>query len=441
MSELPNGWASTALGSVSDLIMGQSPPGEFTNNEGQGLPLLGGAADYAGETLSASRFTSTPTKVCNPGDIILCIRATIGRTAFADRRYCLGRGVAGVRSYVEATWLRHKLRESANRLDAAGVGTTFRQIDKRTLEDWPILLPPLPEQRRIVAKIDSLSAKSGRARDHLDHLPRLVEKYKQALLTAAFRGELTREWRKVHRCENYRRTRLAELLSVPVRNGLSVRGSDRPPGVRALRLSALRGGSVDLSDIRYLPITEEHAARFQLAADDVLVSRGNGTKAFVGLAAIVGTVQETTIFPDTAFRLRFKRELARPSWISRIWNASPIRQQIEAFAKTTAGIWKIAQYDLDKIDLLLPHPLEQDEIVRRIEFSFKWIDRLASEAKSARKLVDHLDQAVLAKAFRGELVPQDPSDEPASVLLERIRAARTEPQRSSGGRGRASRTA
>jgi type I restriction enzyme S subunit len=74
--------------------------------------------------------------------------------------------------------------------------------------------------------------------------------------------------------------------------------------------------------------------------------------------------------------------------------------------------------------LLRPCVDEQHEIVRRIEIAFAWIDRLASEATSARKLIDHLDQAVLAKAFRGELVPQDPNDEPASVLLERIRAER-----------------
>ncbi len=64
-------------------------------------------------------------------------------------------------------------------------------------------------------------------------------------------------------------------------------------------------------------------------------------------------------------------------------------------------------------------------MVRRIESAFTWIDRLVKEATSARKLIDHLDQAVLAKAFRGELVPQDPNDEPASALLEWIRAERT----------------
>jgi type I restriction enzyme S subunit len=84
----------------------------------------------------------------------------------------------------------------------------------------------------------------------------------------------------------------------------------------------------------------------------------------------------------------------------------------------------LSQSALKSIELPWPSPEERKEIVRRIEAAFAWIDRLAAEATSARKLIDRLDQAILAKAFRGELVPQDPSDEPASVLLTRIRAER-----------------
>jgi type I restriction enzyme S subunit len=80
--------------------------------------------------------------------------------------------------------------------------------------------------------------------------------------------------------------------------------------------------------------------------------------------------------------------------------------------------------EIRALHICLAPLLEQDEIIRRVETAFTWIDRLASDATSARKLIGHLDQAVLAKAFHGELVPQDPNDEPASVVLERIRAAK-----------------
>jgi len=80
--------------------------------------------------------------------------------------------------------------------------------------------------------------------------------------------------------------------------------------------------------------------------------------------------------------------------------------------------------EIRALHICLAPLLEQQQIIRRIETALTWVDRIASESGSARKLIDHLDQAVLAKAFRGELVPQDPNDEPASVLLERIRAER-----------------
>jgi type I restriction enzyme S subunit len=82
---------------------------------------------------------------------------------------------------------------------------------------------------------------------------------------------------------------------------------------------------------------------------------------------------------------------------------------------------KLTQAALNNIVVPLPSIQEQQEILRRIETAFAWVDRLATEATNARKLIDRLDQAVLTKAFRGELVPQDPRDEPANAPLERIR--------------------
>jgi type I restriction enzyme, S subunit len=95
---------------------------------------------------------------------------------------------------------------------------------------------------------------------------------------------------------------------------------------------------------------------------------------------------------------------------------------IERTAKSTSGVNNINSEELKGLPLSEPDIDEQREIVRRVKHAFTWIDRLATEASNARKLVDHLDQAVLSKAFRGELVPQDPNDEPASVMLERIKA-------------------
>ncbi|WP_222019552.1 hypothetical protein [Rhizobium laguerreae] len=87
-----------------------------------------------------------------------------------------------------------------------------------------------------------------------------------------------------------------------------------------------------------------------------------------------------------------------------------------------SNVPQINNGDIAPLPIEVPSPSEQAEIAKRLGTAFSWIDSLASEATSARTLVDRLDQAVLAKAFRGELVPQDPDDEPASELLERTKA-------------------
>jgi type I restriction enzyme S subunit len=100
----------------------------------------------------------------------------------------------------------------------------------------------------------------------------------------------------------------------------------------------------------------------------------------------------------------------------RDWVASVVNQQV--------GQANVNGIKLRQLGIPIMPPEEQVEIARRIESAFAWIDRLASATTSARKLIDHLDQTILAKAFRGELVPQDANEEPASVLLERIKAQR-----------------
>jgi len=113
----------------------------------------------------------------------------------------------------------------------------------------------------------------------------------------------------------------------------------------------------------------------------------------------------------------------------REWVASVVNQQV---GQANVNGTKLRQLGVP----VMPRD-EQDEIARRIETAFAWIDRLASEATSARKLIDHLDEGILAKAFRGDLVPQDPNDEPATALLERIRDGRaTASGQVQSGRGR-----
>lgn len=149
------------LGDIAEIDMGQAPKGDSYNELGDGVPLIAGASDFGSIHPVLSRFTNAPTKISKIGDVIVCIRATIGDLNYSDRQYCLGRGVAGLRpknGKLDDRYLWRALEASADRLRSKGRGATFLQVSKSDIADLEILLPPLDEQKRIAAILDQADA-------------------------------------------------------------------------------------------------------------------------------------------------------------------------------------------------------------------------------------------------------------------------------------------
>lgn len=284
-------------------------------------------------------------------------------------------------------------------------------------------LAPLPEQRRIVAKIDSLTGKSRRARDHLDHIPRLVEKYKQAILAAAFRGDLTREWRGLASKDDieWEIHELGDIADIGT-GATPKRGrADYYEGgtIAWVTSGAVNDGIIAHADECITPTAlNETNCKIYPAGTLLMAMYGEGKTR--GKVATLG-IDAATNQALAAIQVHHQGP-ASPQFV--LWYLRSqylsLRDQAAGGVQPNLNLGIIKRTCID-----LPSSSEQGEIVRRIESAFAWIDRLAADATSARKLIDHLDQSVLAKAFKGELVPQDPADEPASALLDRIRAERT----------------
>jgi type I restriction enzyme, S subunit len=357
-------------------------------------------------------------------------------------------GADGVRvlcaaSGIEPSFAYHALR--CVKLPDKGYSRHFKFLKATSFP----FAPPF-EQRRIVAKIDSLSAKSKRARDCLDHIPRLVEKYKQAILAAAFRGELTQTWRKDHPTNergHELRSRLlrkkewkqkpdfsheheleclpaswtwmpVEAIALKVVDGVHKKPVYVEDGIPFLTVKNMTAGSgISFAGCKFITPSDhaEFIKRTLPERGDILITK-DGT---LGVTRAIRTDTVFSIFVSLALVKLIDKEMS--DYLELAFQSPQVQRQMVGVG---SGLQHIHLTDL-KRDLIPMAPVqERPEIVRRVQTAFSWIDRLAAEATSARKLIDHLDQAILSKAFRGELVPQDPTDQPASILLEGIGAER-----------------
>lgn len=300
-------------------------------------------------------------------------------------------------------------------------GTLYPAVTDSDLLGHRIKLPPLAEQKRIVAKLDALSAKSARARAELARIETLVSRYKQAVLSKAFSGELIQK-------------PLADLVE-RIKAGKNLRCEERPPAEHekgVVKVSAVTWGEFRADQSKTLPSEFDPDESSLIRTGDFLFSRAN-TIDLVGAVVIVVDAPNNLYLSDKILRLTFKEPVER--WI--LWYLRS-REGRQALMDISSGnqlsMRNIGQKNL--LSLSIPYTQEplRLEIVRRIESAFAKIDLLAEEAKRALKLVGRLDEAILSKAFRGELVPQDENDEPASVLLKRIRAERAAAPKKTRGR-------
>ena len=167
-----------SLSSVCDISMGQAPKGDSYNTTRRGYPLIAGAGDFGELSPAPKKYTDAPTKLSRPGDLILCIRATIGDRNWSEKEYCLGRGVAGLRAkdtVLSQAYLGHWLDHTTPVLRTKGRGATFLQVSKGDIASLQIPLPPLAEQKRIAGILDTADALRAKRREALAQLDTLLQ--------------------------------------------------------------------------------------------------------------------------------------------------------------------------------------------------------------------------------------------------------------------------
>jgi type I restriction enzyme S subunit len=446
--ELPPKWICARLGDVAELAAGSGFPMEFQNQENHPLPFLKvgnlGEVDSSQPLLHSEHTVTVDIARTLRARIIpknAVLFAKIGMAIRLNRRRLLGKPAcidnnlmaAIARESIEPRYL-HRFLETVD-LMPLSQATTVPSLRKGDLENLPVPLPPLPEQRRIVAKLEKLLDKVDACHKRLEKIPIILKRFRQSVLAAGCSGRLTADWRQEQpliACEQPANNHDANL-------------SDIPESWRWIKLP--QAGIMNRGRSRHRPRNDPSLFGGQhpfIQTGDIAQSRGtitshNQTYNETGLAqsrlwpagticiTIAANIAESAIlsypacFPDSIVGIIASRDVCVPEYVEYVIRVA--KADLVTFAPATAQK-NINIAILNDLSIPLPPLSEQQEIVRRTGALLTLADQIEARYQKAKAHVEKLTQSILARAFRGELVPQDPNDEPASVLLKRMREER-----------------
>ena len=199
------------LKDIATIIAGQSPDSKYYNLNGEGIPFFQGKADFGEIYPNIRVFCTNPTKIAEKDDILLSVRAPVGPTNLSPGKVCIGRGLTAIRpnNEVGLKYLLYYFRHFEAQLNQKGTGTTFKAITQNIIKNLDVPVPPLPEQERIVARIEELFSELDKAVETLNTTKQQLAVYRQAVLKEAFEGKLSKQWRNTNNNSPYN-----DLLSI-----------------------------------------------------------------------------------------------------------------------------------------------------------------------------------------------------------------------------------
>lgn len=383
----------------------------------------------------ADRQSKSTKNKFNAGDVLYGkLRPYLNKVTFADMPGVCTTEIVPIKpnEAVHGRYLFHWLRHPAflTYVTEVSHGVNMPRLGTDAGRDAPFVLAPKAEQKRIADKLDTVLTRVDAVNTRLARVAPLLKRFRQSVLAAATSGRLTADLN-------------GGAVSAPVELGdlCNVYGGKRLPkgfqlsdfdtGFPYVRVTDFDSFSVKTDQLKYVP--EEAAreiSRYIINASDVYISIAGS----IGLVGQVPVAIDGANLTENAARIVPNKKL-RPVFLM-YQLASPQLQEQMHEKKIATTQDKLGLFRIKSLNIWLPGLDEQTEIVRRVETLFAFADRLEARLVQAQTAATRLTPALLAKAFRGELVPQDPNDEPAAELLRRLQAERATAPKASTGRGR-----
>lgn len=380
------------LDQVCRITMGQAPSGDSYNFDGNGLALIAGAGDFGKQTPEPKKFTSAASKKSEKGEIILCIRATIGDLNWSDKEYCLGRGVAGLLGHedkLDQKYLWHWLKNIASLLKSKGKGATFLQVTKEDICSLEITLPPMEEQRRIASildKADELRQKRQQAIEKLDQLL-------QATFIEMFGDPVSNP-------KGWDLVKVGDVVDEFI-GGKNIECPDeRESKYKILKVSAVTSKVYKPDESKFAPNNFEPNPLAIVEQGDLLFSRANTTE-LVAATAYVWDTPENIVLPDKLWKFSISDDSkVNKLYLWDLFKNTEFRNELSKLSSGTSGSMKnISKGKLNEMLMPLPPKEQQDKFA---ETSTKLWEQIKTFRRSSASL-NSLFKTLQNQAFSGNL--------------------------------------
>jgi type I restriction enzyme S subunit len=447
VTELPQSWTSFNLELIGSTVGGKTPSKSISEFWSPGEVHWASPKDMKSFVLSDTEdkisrraVRAAGMQLLPRGTVLVVTRSGILAhtlpVAVTSIETTINQDIKAVlpQSNLHGPYLAYAIRANADEIlhKCTKQGTTVASVETALLEKFNLPLAPLNEQKRIVDKLDALLARVDACRKRLDRVPAILKRFRQAVLAAATSGKLTEEWRNlpgesicsvrvtdpyshtVFAPESWRKTTFEEVCdliggSQPPKSTFVTEESDE-----VVRLIQIR----DYKSDKFKVFIPRNLARRFCNKTDVMIGR-YGPPIFQILRGLEGA------YNVALMKAELKSDELERDYLFYWLKGETLLRYVESASDRTAGQDGVRKELLNPYPFFLPPKNEQHEIVHRAEALFAYADRIEARYAAAHAQVERLTPSLLAKTFCGELVPQDPNDEPASVLLERIRASRT----------------
>lgn len=424
--KVPENWCWTRLGNITEIIGGGTPSSTVTEYYFDGTIPWISPADLSGYTniyiskgaknITELGLEKSSAKMLPTNTVCLSSRAPIGYVAIAANPLCTNQGF---KSFLPALcylprYLYWYLKGNKELLEQYASGTTFLELSasKAGLVEFP--LPPLPEQQRIVDRIESLFAKLDEAKQKAQDALDSFETRKAAILHKAFTGELTARWRKEHGVgmESWEKYKFNDILDV--RDGTHDSPTYFDQGFPLITSKNLKDGKITDKDLKFISKEDYDKINERSKVDigDILFAM-IGT---IGNPVVVETQPKFAIKNVALFKNIGK---ASPYFVKYFLESKKVIDRMEKDAKGSTQKFVSLGY-LRAFNILLPKTKEQTEIVRILDDLLAKEQQAKEAAEAVLEQIDLIKKSILARAFRGELGTNDPAEESAVELVKNI---------------------